>query len=183
MKYFILIPLWLILTMVCLGQEEMNSGIIYGTNHAYSLTAPNGWILDNSSGVSQGLYAVFYKKGESWRKAPTVMYTNTTSLENEQYKTFKQFIDFDIESFKKDEPSILITNGDNISIKDSLIAYVRYFAGKNYEAVAYIDAGKTAVMIIMSSRTKEGFDDSMQSFIDLVKSYFFISDKVEIEKK
>jgi hypothetical protein len=183
MKVIILFTMWLVLTNVCFGQEDMNSGIIYGDNHAYSLTAPKGWVLDNSSGVEQGLYTVFYKKGESWENAPTVMYTNTASLENEQFKTIKQFIDFDIESFKKDEPGIKITKGDNIHIKDSLNAYVRYFAGKNYEVVAYIDAGKIAVVVIMTSRSKTGIDESLQAFSDLVKSYFFISDKVEIQKK
>jgi len=161
----------------------MKTGIIYGTNHAYSLTAPEGWVLDNSSGVGQGLYAVFYKQGESWQNAPTVMYTNTASLEDKHHKTIKKLMDFDIKTYKNDDPSIEIITGDDILIKGSLVASVRYFKGKNYEAVAYIDAVKTGVMIVMSARTIEGFNDSMKSFVDLVKSYFFISDNVKIEKE
>jgi len=73
MKKVLIILILLSCKMMVSGQDNMNTGIIYGTDHAYSLTAPEGWVLDNSSGVVQGLYAVFYKQGESWDKAETVM--------------------------------------------------------------------------------------------------------------
>ena len=53
----------------------------------------------------------------------------------------------------------------------------------NYEAMAYIDAGKTGIMIVMSSRTKEGFDNSLQAFESLVRSYVFVANEVIIEYK
>ena len=49
--------------------------------------------------------------------------------------------------------------------------------------MAYIDAGKTGVLIIMSSRKQEGFENSLPAFESLVKSYFFIGDNVKIEKE
>ena len=33
------------------GQDDMNCGIIYGKNHAFSFTAPEGWVLDIVDGV------------------------------------------------------------------------------------------------------------------------------------
>lgn len=171
--------------LILFGQEDMKTGIIYGNNHAFSLTVPDGWILDNKSGVSQGLYAVFYRKGESWANAVTVMYTNTASLEDKAHKTLDQLIKYDLDNFKSNYSDIKITDGKDLQINDNVIARIKYLSGKsygNYEAMAYIDAGKTGVMIIMSSRTKEGFDNSLTAFEDLVKSYFFIADKVTIEK-
>ncbi len=166
------------------GQEDMNTGIIYGDSHAFSLTAPNGWILDNNSGVSQGLYAVFYKKGESWEKAATIMYVNTASLEDEAHRTLEQLIKFDTDNFKSNYPDIVVTNDKDIAIKGDVIAQVKYLSGKsygNYEAMAYIEAGKIGIMIILSSRTRQGFDDSLIAFEQLVKSYWFITEKVKIE--
>jgi hypothetical protein len=168
-----------------LGQEGMNTGMIYGENFAYNLTAPEGWILDNESGVDQGLFAVFYRKGESWKKAVTVMYTNTASLEEDTHRTLDQLIKFDIDDFKSQYSDLKIEKGNDITITEKNIAKVYYLSGKsygNFEAMAYIDAGKTGIMIIMSSRTKEGFDNSLTAFESLVKSYFFIADKVKIEK-
>ncbi len=171
--------------LMLFGQEDMKTGIIYGDNHAFSLTAPDGWILDNKSGVNQGLYAVFYRHGESWDKAGTVMYANTASLEDKAHRTLEQLIKYDLNNFKSNYPDIKIIDGKDIVIKAKVIAKIKYLSGKSYgnvEALAYIDAGKTGIMIIMSSRTKDGFDSSLTAFESLVKSYFFMADKVIIEK-
>ena len=183
-NFFILILLSF--RMILFGQETVKTGIIYGENHAFSVTAPDGWVLDNKSGISQGIHAVFYRQGESWEKAMTVMYANTASLENKAHKTLQQLIKFDLDNFKKNYPDLNITDCKDIVIKDNVIAKVKYLSGKsygNFEALAYIDAGKTAIMIIMSSRSKDGFDTSLTAFENLVKSYFFMADKVIIDKK
>lgn len=172
--------------LILVGQDEAKTGIIYGKNHAFSLTAPEGWVLDNKSGVSQGLYAVFYRKGESWAKAETVMYANTASLMNQKHTTLEQLIAYDLYNFKSNYADIVVTEGKEISIKEGVTAIVKYLSGKsygNYEAMGYIDAGKTGVMIIMTSRTKEGFDNALAAFGDLVKSYFFMTDDVVSDKK
>ncbi len=185
MKKILTILILTLFGLIAFGQEEMKTGIIYGDNHAFSLTAPDGWILDNKSGINQGLYAVFYRKGESWEKAVTVMYANTASLEDNAHKTLDQLIKYDLENFRSNYPDIKITDGKDILIKNKVLAKIKYLWGKsygNFEAMAYIDAGKTGIMIIMSSRAKEGFDNSLKAFEDLVKSYFFIADKVVIDK-
>ena len=185
MRRFLTILILASFRLIIFGQEDMKTGIIYGNNHAFSLTAPDGWILDNKSGINQGLYAVFYRKGESWENAVTVMYANTASLEDKAHNTLDQLIKYDLDNFKSNYSDIKITDGKDLQIKDNVIARIKYLSGKsygNYEAMAYIDAGKTGVMIIMSSRTKVGFDNSLTAFEDLVKSYFFMADKVIIKK-
>jgi hypothetical protein len=150
------------------------------------LTAPKGWILDNTSGVNQGLYAVFYKKGKSWKSAEVVMYTNAASLEDSVHRNLDKLIKYDIDNFNNHYSGLKITDEKDIVIKNDLVAKIKYLSGKsygNYEAMAYIDAGTNAIMIILSSRTQVGFENSLSAFEDLVKSYFKIADKVTIEKK
>jgi hypothetical protein len=186
MKKLIALLIFLSFRFILFGQDEMKSGIIYGNNHAFSLTAPRGWVLDNEAGVSQGLYAVFYKRGESWQNGETVMYTNTASLEDSAYSTLDQLIKYDLDNFKKNYPDIKITDGNDVLIKKNVVAKIKYLSGEsygNYEAMAYIDAGKTGVMIIMTSRTQSGFENSLKAFEELVKSYFFISENVIIDHK
>jgi hypothetical protein len=185
MKQYLSIPFLLIVSLTAAAQTSPNTGIIYGKNHAFRVKAPNGWVLDNKSGVSQGLHAVFYPDGQSWRTALTVMYANTASLEDEAHKTLEELIDFDLNNFKKNYPDILITEGKDIKINENVVAKVKHLSGKsygNYEAIAYIDAGKTGVMIIMSSRTKEGFESSLSAFNELVNSYLFIGEGVDVKK-
>lgn len=184
MKKYLILSLTLLISYTGFGQEDMQTGIIYGYNHAFSLTAPKGWVLDNKSAVKYGIYAVFYKKGESWANAETVMYVNTASFENSAHRTLEELINYDLDNFRKNYSNLEILDGKDIQIKDGISAKVKYLSGesyKNYEAIAYIAAKNTGIMIIMSSRTKDGFDKSLDAFEKLVKSYFYIADKVIID--
>src|SRR5579859_5935219 len=179
MKLPILVIIFIFLSQVCFAQDDgMNVGIIYGSNYVFSLKAPDGWVLDNTSGQAQGLQAVFYPKGETWNNATTVMYANTASLENEAHKTLNLLIKYDLDTFKKNYSGIAIADGKDVVIKKDVIAKIKHLSGKsygNFEAMAYIDAGKNSIMIVMSSRTRDGFDKSLSAFESLVKSYLYIS--------
>jgi len=180
-----------LLSLICLSifgsdKKDMKTGIIYGSNFAYSLTAPEGWVLDNTSGVQNGLDAVFYKKGGSWAKSVAVMYTNTASLEDNAHRSLDLLMKYDVNEFMKNYPDMHITNGKDIILRNNKIAKVKYLFGKtykNYEAVAYIDAGKNCIMIVISSKNKDEYDKSLQAFESIVKSYLYITDKVQRIKK
>lgn len=177
--------MFMTICIMMFGQEGMNTGILYGKDFVYSLSAPDGWLLDNKSGVGQGLHAVFYKKGFTWSNAEVVMYANTSSFDNKNHKTLNDLITYDVNTFKKNYSDILITDAPDIAIKVDLIAKVKYLSGKsygNFEAIAYIDAGKNGVLVVVSSKTKEGLTSSLSAFENLVKSYLYISDKVNIQK-
>src|SRR5947207_11362377 len=64
-----LLPCWPIS-----AQETYPAGIVYGPKAAFSIAAPEGWVLDNTSGADQGLPCVLYPKGFSWSDARTIMY-------------------------------------------------------------------------------------------------------------
>jgi hypothetical protein len=182
MKKLLFILYFLTISISIFSQEELNTGIIYGENFVFSLTAPDGWVLDNKSGARQGLQAVFYRKGESWNNATTVMYANAASLENDAHKNLDQLIKYDMDSFKKQYSDLNITDGDAIFLKTGGTANIKYLSG-NFEAIAYVDAVKNEIMIVMSSRTKEAFDSSKSAFEILVKSDLYIADKMVIETK
>jgi L-asparaginase/Glu-tRNA(Gln) amidotransferase subunit D len=180
------ITLFLLLTIISQAQDG-NSGIIYGDDHAFALTAPNGWILDNSAGERQGLHAVFYPKESSWEQSVAVMYANTADLEVYENKSIKELVDYDVNNFKKNHPNLEVKVEEAIIINDKTKALVRYLSGDshgNYEAIAYIEAPKNiGIMIILSSRTKKAFDNSLVAFEQLVKSYQWITSDVNINKK
>ena len=80
-----------------------NSGIVYGRNHAYSLTAPRDWVLDNKSGASQGLFAVFYPWGSSWQASDVVMYSNVWHKDDKS-PDLQSIIGNDIRSYEERSP-------------------------------------------------------------------------------
>lgn len=167
------------------GIENLTEGLVYGKGHAFWVSAPIGWILDNESGVKQGLHAVFYPKGSTWKDSSVVMYVNTVFRKPDD--SLENFIKEDIETFKeKGSNNIKVITADNIKTNDGKDARVRVFTGDkwgNYEAVAFIPENKIFVMIVLTSRVESGFQKSLESFRSLVGSYKFWTEEVHIEKK
>lgn len=161
----------------------MNSGILYGHDHSYYLTAPPGWILDSESGMDQGLTAVFYPKGSSWSDAETAMYSTYTAFDTTRKETLRDVIAADSANFKNLSPGLKIGKQDAIPLgKMRSIPVSSYSdpANNNYEMVAYIAEKKGVVMIVISSRNKNGCINNYKSFESLVRSYKFLTDKVNI---
>jgi hypothetical protein len=166
--------------------DEPGTGVVYGDNHVFMVTAPAGWLLDNTSGVSQGLHAVFYPKGSSWEKGTTVMYANVAVLDTFINKDFDAVLDYDTSNFRKKSPSIVIVEKDTIVTKSKTSARVFYFSNDrngNYEAVCYIGEKTAVIMLVMSSKTKKEFDKYLPKYAELVKSYFWMTDKADFDKR
>lgn len=162
----------------------MRSGIIYGKNHAYSLTAPDGWVLDNTSGVSQGLYAVFYPEGSSWKDAETVMYTRGLALDSVERTCIDSVVNYDIRYFRENEPGIEVNEVTSQRISKDKVARMVSFGGgsyNNYEMVAYIPEEKVVVEVVLTSRTEKGMKENLPKLNELLSSYLFISENVEIK--
>ena len=62
---------------------------------------------------------------------------------------------------------------------------IYYYTGDqwgNFEAAGYIEEKKTINFVVLSARNKVAFESSLDAFRSILRSYIFISDKVEIEK-
>jgi len=164
--------------------EECGTCILYGKDHAFAMTAPKGWVLDNKSGVGQGLHQVFYPLGYSWASSPVIAYSRARS-KDAQIQTIEDQVADTLNDFKSTSPNIKAEAVEAIPLKEGKIAKVFHFTGdqwNNYEAVAYIDEKKTINFVVLSSRSKEWFDKAQTAFRGIMESYTFISDSVEIKK-
>src|SRR5438874_11433428 len=70
------------------GQENYRGGIVYGPKAAFNIAAPEGWVLDSTSGVDQGLPCALYPKDQSWSDARTIMYAKIASTQYEEVDKF-----------------------------------------------------------------------------------------------
>lgn len=166
-------------------EDTSHTAIIYGNDNSFVVKAPKGWILDTKSGLSSGLTAVFYPLGSSWEKGTTVMYCNSASKKVKGNETLQQIMDFDIGRFKN-EQGAEISEGGKVITSDSNVAIIKNFynkKNKNFEAVAYIDESNVVVFLVISSRDKDDFEKSFESFNEFVKSYYYLTDNVKIEDK
>ncbi len=148
------------------------TGLIYGTNYAFMLTAPKGWVLDNKIGQPQHLSAVFYPKGESWENAITAMYTTTWTLKPKE--TITDVIKADAERERNGNANIKINTLPNVKLQNNITAFIREIPGDkngNYELIAYISERNFMALIVMTSRTKQDLEKKKNKFYELVKSY------------
>lgn len=188
MKQFFLIILLTGAALAAFSQEGANTGIVYGKNHVFSITAPKGWILDNQAGVSEGLHAVFYPVGGSWQKSIAVMYASTGSLTDGEFKTLDDLITKDTLTFRQASKTMFIGLKDSIIIDAENKVAARVIAFEkddygNYERVAYIQHPKFVAMMILTSRTKEDYEKNLDAFAALVRSYIFLADDIKLIKK
>lgn len=166
------------------GKDSQGCGIVYGKNHAFSVCAPKGWILDNSVLNDQGIFAVFYPQGSSWTKAKdtaSVMYANVASKGMGQ-ETVTELIAADSERTRKQAPAAQIVKGEDVPLKDGA-AQVWRFTNSAYgrqEAVAYVDSPKVVTMLVLTSTNDKAFQRDYPAFLEMVKSYFFLSSDVSI---
>ena len=156
--------------------------VMYGDNHAFAVVPPEGWAIDDSSGINSKIRVVLYPIGEKWDTAPTVMYVNPLHQVKGSPLTLKQMIEKDVATFAEKAPKGKVTTRPSLKTSKSQLAEVRYFSptgGPPLEAVAYVAEDELVMLLVLSSRDPGGFKRSLPAFESLVASYQFVMGNVE----
>jgi hypothetical protein len=158
---------------------------LYSGDSGFLVSAPAGWVTDTETGKKLGGCCVFYPEGSSWDNAITVMYPNIVAKKPGQ-ATLKEFMENDLEGFKSHDPDLTYEDSKDLSVGDGRTGKVRYFYGVNRgssEAVAYVDEPKVIALLVLSSKTRKGLNDSMRDFQQLLQSYQFVHIRQQDDSK
>lgn len=137
------------------------------------LDVPSGWVIDQEVGKRHGICCVFYPKESTWNDAETVMYPRVTTKESAQ-NSLKEFMDQDLADFREHNPEMKYEDAEDMPLKNKRIAKLRYFYGVNHgssEAVAYIQEERIIAVVVVSSRSRNGLEDSLPIFRGLLETY------------
>jgi len=157
--------------------------VIEGDNHLFMISAPDGWVLDDTSGMGSRIRCVFYPKGQKWKTAPTVMYVNPLHGYGAKARTVSSLITQDEQSFRKNAPRGKVTDGGTIQTTGKKTAVVRYFSydgGPAHEAVAYVPEAELVMLLVLSSKTPEGFQGALPAYRVMVQSYAWVASNAEM---
>src|SRR5262245_37603425 len=157
--------------------------VIEGDNHMFMVSAPVGWVLDDTAGMGSRIRCVFYPKGQKWNTAPTVMYVNPLHGYGAKTRTVSMLIAEDEKSFKKNTPRGKVTDGGTIQTTGKKTAVVRYFSndgGPAHEAVAYVPEAEMVMLLVLSSKTPQGFQGALTAYREMVQSYAWVASNAEL---
>jgi len=151
--------------------------ILYGDDHAFGIIPPEGWTVDDTSGINSKIRVVLYPTGEKWDTAPTVMYVNPLHQKTGAPMTLKQMIEKDVATFTAKAPKGKVTTRPALKTSKDQVAEVRWFSptgGPPLEAVAYVAEDDLVMLLVLSSRDADGFKRHLPAFESLVASYQFV---------
>lgn len=160
--------------LVSSAQLFPQTGMKFGKDHAFTMTAPVGWVLDNKSGVNQGLHMVFYPLGFTLKNIPVFAYGRSAPLDGD-IQTIEDLVKSIIRQFK-DDGSVNITarREKTISLPRGKAAEVYFYSGDrwgNYEAAGYILERGTINFLVFSGRGEKVFVDNLGKFYEILNSY------------
>jgi hypothetical protein len=176
----------IVLLLVCgwgFAQDTHPGGIVYGPKAAFTISAPAGWVLDNSSGVEQGLPCVLYPKDSSWSDARTIMYAKIAST---QFTDVEAFVANAIKEMQKTHgtPKQKIESGKTSDGHPFFIN--EYPATKSYsqwERVAYVQLPGAVAYIVLSSRDEPSYRKDSSALREVLKSFAYMKVKNDQEKR
>ena len=159
------------------AQETFRGGVVYGPKAAFKIDAPGGWVLDNNSGVKQGLPCVLYPKDSSWADAKTIMYAKIASTE---FEDVNEFVAWAIKGMKAKHgtPKEKIAFGKTQDGRDYFIN--EYSATKTYsqwERVGYVQLPHAVAYIVLSSRDKASYSKDAPALEKVLKTLVYIEPK------
>jgi len=157
--------------------------VIEGDNHLFMVSAPKGWVVDDTSGMGSRIRCVFYPKGQQWATAPTVMYVNPLHGAAVKSRTVSALIAEDEKAFHQRSPKGKVTDGGTLPTGTKKIAMVRYFSedgGAAHEAVAYVPEADLVMLLVLSSRTPQGFQQALASYREMVSTYAWVASNAEL---
>lgn len=155
-------------------QLSSQTGMLFGKDHAFYFTAPPGWVLDNKSGLNQGVHMAFYPVGFTYQKSPVFAYGRSVSLAG-SVQTIEDLVKSTIQDFR-DNGSVNYTGRKEktIQLPGGKTAEIYFYSGDrwgNYEAAGYILEKKSINFLVFNSLYKKAFDDNIDKFFEILKSY------------
>jgi hypothetical protein len=146
--------------------------IIYGKDWAFAITVPEKWEsvchAEKEIGVSFGAWL----PGDNWQNAHTRFYIVAG---NKADLNLVDFAEDSLKRFRQHSPNVIAVEYDhpNLRVKKENIIVKKFNNDmyKNHEIVSYVKAGSTYHIFVYSSKSKEGFDKYITSFVDFLSSY------------
>ena len=162
------------------GEKTPPAGMVYGPKAGFSISAPDGWIVDSDAGKEQDLPCVLYPKASSWSDAKTVMYAKIASP---QWEGVNAFVATAIKEMKAKHgtPREKIASGKTKDGHDYFInEYPATKAYSQWERVGYVQLPRGVAYIVLTSRDQNSYQKDSGALERVLKTLVYVEPKSEI---
>lgn len=147
-------------------------GIVYGPKGAFNIKAPEGWVIDNSSGLEERLPCVIYRKGQTWETADPLMYAKVARTDDTDHEAFAKEAIREMTKERGDFAPRRIATGKTAGGEAYFVN--EYSPTKIYprcERVAYIQMPKAVAYVVYSAKNKAGLQKHAGALSEVLGSF------------
>ena len=180
------LPAGLILLTLLLDAfaDQAPFAIVYGPKGAFNITAPAGWVIDNTAGESNGLPCVLFRKGQTWQNAEPMMYAKVANTSHEDAEAFATTA---IEEMKKERGEYEVKRVATGKTKGGETYFInQYSPSEKYpriERVAYVQMPKAIAYIVFSCADEKALHKHQRALTEVVESLLAMEVKREDERR
>ncbi len=158
--------------------SQFPAGIVFGPLAAFQISAPDGWVLDNKAGISNGLHCVLYLENSTWEQSAVIMYGK---IAGPNFKTVEAFTDYTYKEFKKEDPKFVREKLKDVTIDKTYKAIVYKYVGgpyKSYEGAAYVQVDGAVCFVVFSAQNEEDYNAYAKALIQTIESFKYRPDYI-----
>lgn len=160
--------LTIFLSTLIFAQEVSTGGILYGENWACLVTAPKGWIMDQSSFAQYGIYGLFYEETKKLGGNTPIIYINTTKLSDATDKAMNNYISYDINSYI--QRGAEVQEAKLTGIKEKELKTYQIISGNNIELCSYTRYKNCCFLIILTAHTQEDIKSCIPQLKEVINN-------------
>lgn len=166
--------LYFLASLAIANITEGGKGMLFGRDHAFNVTAAQGWVLDNESGRQQGLHMLFYPTGENFADSPVIVYGSSTPR-GEEKRGVAELVQSIVNDFhangSENQHAIKL---EPVTLKNGMSVPLYHYQGDqwgNYEAAAYFVEENTINFLVYHARSEAVFKRYYDDFVAMIRSY------------
>src|SRR3712207_2954715 len=104
------------------ARKGSDGNILFVRDMMFAVKAPEGWVLE---GGRQGVTAVLYPKGSSWKESVVVMYVNAACVCGA--KSLEEFVEGDVKKYREHSPDLKVSDGPALKLDGGPEIPVKHF--------------------------------------------------------
>jgi len=171
-KRLFLFFLFAVLFFTYSQESDMNSGIIYGYNWSYMISAPDGWVLDDQSFASRGICGLFYQPSDT----SVLVYINPVDKNPSKKIAFEDFVTTEQNRYLAASPNakfelfkVVSSNGSETHI------YKLTDDDRNsYEMVGYREESNAFFAFVLHTSDLKKLEDNIPPYLEIVEVFTYI---------